>query len=454
MKKLCVIFLVTMMGFFSDVIFAAEIAPFTPETPRSSVGFFAPRFNHLGDPEQKSRKEIFPKGSLFLYAGYSGEIERDIANGFSVGGPFYSLQEKLFVECRDKGIPVFAHIGHREYGGLKNVDALEAAAKNLSEAAIRGMVREQIINLDAINPNIVAWAIVPEEVRPWKAKEIEYLKNVSTAIRVFDRQKRRPIFMYHPNNRTEEMLKPMVAYLDIIGRGNYVNVMGYTNDRAWLRYGVEECVKTIKNAEKKNKNQFATVNPWMAIDPENPEDDKLIPTWVRHDVYAGLIAGGQGVIIWSLFKHRPTITRTWQPYYEAYAQCGKELTQGNHLGDVFLFGVKRNDIKIKTVEERNEYVASERKVIDDVEAATTNEKEKRGGMTLFPWQSAEFAFSNMRFLFVVNSWHEPTTFQITNLPNNARIYNAFTNEHITDDKKIEKVFAPWEVMGLRIIGKE
>lgn len=400
---------------------SGDIPPFEFSVPRTSTGFFQPAFNQFGDPEKKSRKVLFPQGSLFLYAGYSGSVGRDIQNGFSVGGPFYGTeQEKAMAGNPDA--PMFMHVGYRNKSNLTGLDIVS----KMKPEEIAEIVREQIERFDKIGDNVAIWGIVPEEVRPWKGGEFNFLKIVYETVKKYDK-KNRPVYMYHPCHRTAKDFTKMGQFSDYIGKGTYVNESGFINHRAWVIWSVQECLRGVGN----NPEKPVLVQPWLAKDPQ-PEQDALIPFWVRHDVYAGLIAGARGVVIWSLFK-RKEVKRTWKTYYENYAQCGKELTQTeNRLGDVFLFGDQRSDLKVAPVEKREDYIVKSKPMPQ--------------------WLSAEYAFANMRLLFITNSFNETTTFKISGLPKNSRAYDAFTNEHFTDDQAFEKKLAPWEIFGIRIIG--
>lgn len=66
-----------------------------------------------------------------------------------------------------------------------------------------------------------------------------YLRIVSETIRAHD-PRHRPVWMYDPNHRTREGLVATGRYLDIIGKGTYVNGAGYQDDRIWGRWSMEQ----------------------------------------------------------------------------------------------------------------------------------------------------------------------------------------------------------------------
>ncbi len=93
---------------------------------------------------------------------------------------------------------------------------------------------------------------------------------------------------------------------------------------------------------------FLFSEPTEDKDTETMKLDAMVSTWVRHDVYLGLMTGARGVAIWSLFKRRE-VKRTHQLFYEAYSRVGCELTGSMNLGQVFLFGEDRTNLVVRQV---------------------------------------------------------------------------------------------------------
>ena len=93
--------------------------------------------------------------------------------------------------------------------------------------------------------------------------------------------------------------------------GTCVNLAGRQNERIWMKWSVEREVQAIEALkEEDDRERIALVLPELCADPADPKDDHKIPSWVRHDVYLGLMSGGKGVAIWSLFR-RTGVNRTW-----------------------------------------------------------------------------------------------------------------------------------------------
>lgn len=153
----------------------------------------------------------------------------------------------------------------------------------------------------------IVWLLVrPEELRPRRTDEMQYLAIVCEAIRKSD-PSARPISHYNPNHRDAKTLAPIARQVDVLAKGCYVNHAGRKRDRAWVRWSVEQEVAAIAAATR--PNVIPLVMPKLCKDPE-PEEDKDIRAWVRHDVYLGLASGAKGVLAWSLFK-RKEVKRTW-----------------------------------------------------------------------------------------------------------------------------------------------
>lgn len=412
---LSVIFAVGASSLFTGVLFASDF------------------FDESGtNPEKLSPKKLFPDGRLFLYAGYSGNPERDLANGFSVAGPFYGNQDALLEECHRRGFPTIAHIGFRDSGFANSVEAIEAAAK-LTSDEIEQMVRSQMRVFETSGKSVVLWALTPEEVRPWRAAEVKYCLALHNMVHNYDPQTR-PTYMYHPNNRATKDLMTVAPGCDYLGKGSYVNISGYQNDRAWVRWNVEQCLAAREKTM--HDHGVVIVQPWMARDPEKPAEDSLIPTWARHDVYLGLVSGAKGVLIWSLAP-RKGFERTWQTYYDAYAACGAELTGKQKLGDVFLFGEKREDLKVEPLAPRAPYKHSR--------------DEGKTSQQFYAWSSAEYAYGKSRYIFVVNSWREETPFRVSGFPANAKAASAWNDETMTlENNSLTFTLPAWGVLALRV----
>lgn len=342
---------------------------------------------------------VYPKGKLFPFMGYSGAPERDVRFGFSVAGPTYSSHQEQDLQRAEK-----AGLSFPYKIGIKMNFHAQAPDKPLalSDAEIRRQITEQVRAVADRN-SICWWYLGPEEIRYWYKNEMNYLKVASEAIRAADPQQR-PNWMYEPNFRSTASLVKTGQHLDIIGKGAYVNLAGYQDNRIWVRWSVEQEVAAIEQLAKSNdsRNRIPLIMPELCRDPADPAQDHLIPRWVRHDVYLGLMSGAKGVAIWSLFR-RADVRRTWPIWYDAYGHVAMELTGALQLGQVFLFGETSNQFPVRTVAGPKE-VELAKSASKQLEAATTSDGEKQKERVMYPSVSvSEYQYNGSKYLFLCNS---------------------------------------------------
>lgn len=389
---------------FTWLFAAAGRAEISPEI------FYAP------SPDACARQPadgIFPQGRKLAFMGYSGEPARDLTNGFTVAGPVYGNQLPYLERCASNGWPTVAHVGLR----IKFTDP-KSAATWPDKRVLQQEIQKQVRAL-ADKKEIVWWAVTPEELRPWRKPEMDYLKNVCDAIRQND-PLHRPIYLYNPNHRDAQTLVPIARQVDIVAKGCYVNLTNHKHDRAWVRWSVEQEVAAIHAAGR--PGEIPLLNPELCQDPE-PVEDGEIRAWVRHDVYLGLASGAKGVLIWSLAP-RKEVQRTWKLWYDAYAGCGRELNGPRGLAQVFLFGERRSDLKIRQLEGETLVPIT---LGGEVESGTTSEQESANRQVKLPaWTSAEFACGESRWLFLINSVNTPGHFLVSGWPVGSRAEDAFT----------------------------
>ena len=285
----------------------------------------------------------------------------------------------------------------------------------------------------------------PEELRPWRRDEMQYLTIVSGAIRKNDTQAR-PVYLYNPNHRDAGSLVPIAKQVDILAKGCYVNSVGRKRDRAWVRWSVEQEIEAIRTGGR--PGAIPLVMPELCKDPE-PEEDREIRAWVRHDVYLGMASGAKGVLIWSLFK-RKEVSRTWQIWYDAYSECARELNGQRGLAQVFLFGKRRSTLKVQQVQGP---AAANVTLGGSIETLTTSRQERSQREIKVPsWTSAEFAYEGSLWLFVVNSANAPAAFTVNGRSRGQRAENAFNGE-VLDAKDVSRPLRlelpAYGVIGLR-----
>lgn len=385
---------------------------------------------------------IYPKGRRMLYAGYSGDAKRDLEQGFSVAGPAYGGgNESQSAACDKAGLPHFVQISAFDNNSTGGWDA--AAKIPLDE--VRRRVAANVAR-HAGSRWVVMWAVQPEELRPWRKNEMDYLKAVCETIRANDPQGR-PIFLYNPNHRDAASLAPIAPLVDVIAKGCYANGAGHKDNRAWIRWSVEQMRAA---ADKAGAGKQVLLMPELARDPE-PADRERIAAWVRHDVYLGLMSGADGVLLWSLYPRRE-VKATWKEWYEAYAACGRELNGERALAQVFLFGEPRSDLRVTTAEPRRPYPLGS-SVRNALEETTTAPGEGKSG-TLHPWTACERQLGDAHYLLVANSVPETTTFRVAGIPaRGMRAESAFDGSPIALPRggdPLELRLAPWEVRAIRL----
>ena len=363
----------------------------------------------LSPPENNAapREKVYPQGRLFPFMGYSGVPSRDARLGFSVAGPSYAAdQAPVLAAAEEAGLSFPYKIGIKMNFHAKPPEKPLA----LGAVEIRRRITKQVKKV-ADRESICLWYLGPEEIRYWRKNEMDYLKAATEAIRAADPLKR-PIWMYEPNFRNAESLTKTGRYLDIIGKGVYVNLAGYQDNRIWVRWSVEQEVLAIEQLAKTdaNRQRIPLVMPELCRDPVDPAQDHLIPRWVRHDVYLGLMSGAKGVAIWSLFR-RPEVRRTWQIWYDSYAHVATDLTGPLALGQVFLFGEKSARFPTRIVYEPKT-VELKKRASKKLEVRTTGDGERKEDRETYPSMAvSEYEHDGATFLFLCNSSSERLTFQ-------------------------------------------
>jgi hypothetical protein len=185
--------------------------------------------------------------------------------------------------------------------------------------------------------------------------------------------------------------------------------------------------------------------PELCADPA-PEETALIEPWARHDVYLGMCSGAKGVMIWSLFP-RGGVKRTWKTWYDAYARCGRELGSERHLGEVFLFGEPRTDLRVAPADGRTATSISLGGAA--LEEGTTTAAEREVRKTDVPdFTVRDLAFGTRRYLFVVNSRGSERKFSIAGWPAGTRFTNAFTGAPLSPAETASITLPAWGVAGI------
>ena len=294
------------------------------------------------------------------------------------------------------------------------------------------------------DPAVCWWYVTPEELRHWIPQEIEYLEAAKKAL-ASDPQKR-PVWMYEPTHRDAASLVITGKYQDIIGKGFYTSIAGFKDDRVWIRWSAEQEMEALKKLGR--KSELALVMPELSADPD-PVEEPLIPTWVRHDVYGGLIHGCKGVAIWSLFK-RPEVAKTHEAWMTAYATVARELTGPKALGQVFLFGEARKSLVITQTSGPPTVQLLLGKARGE-EATDLSASERRKASVKYPaFSFAELAYGPARYLFLTNETSGVLTLEVKGFPKGCEIVSAFDDAKQDGGSGTLKVqLDKWATAGLR-----
>ena len=169
---------------------------------------------------------------------------------------------------------------------------------------------------------------------------------------------------------------------------------------------------------------------------QQPPEDLLpmIPRWVRHDVYLSLMTGAKGIVVFSGWR-RPKFP-AFDRYYEAYAECIRELNGPLRLGQVFLFGERRNDIRVSVFRGPSHIATAHKEPVEFPSVAVL-----------------DVAHGKDRFLFLANSSNEAVRVEVQGLPPTAiAAENLFDpgNRQIVRPGQWEPDLEPLEVKAFRL----
>ncbi len=396
-------------------------------------------------PAALSDEFLYPRGSRFPLSFFSvgggteqkvndllpeEEVQKEFAHyktlKIPVFGPQYELNERSLADAEKHDLQVVYTVGlpmnfHDRSGEGKGT--LE-----LSPEEITQQVSEQVSEL-AKNKRVALWYLRPEELRPWRKKEMAYLKAASEAVRASDPLKR-PLWIYDPAHATAKRLAAIAPWVDYIGKGMYPNYASKKDSRIWCRWSMEQEVEAIRLA---GSSAIPIAVAEMFRQPTD-EDLPKIPAWVRHDVYLSLVSGAKGVMVFST-RRRPNFPAR-QAYYDAYAKVAGELLGSSDLGKLFLFGEVRKDV-----------------VVDVTDGPEELELLYPSGGVKEPLRYPSISFADLalgkdRYLVLVNSADAPVETSVGGMP-----YNAVRVESVLDasapfdvgEGEFELHFEPYEV---------
>ncbi len=443
-------------------------APASAQLGAPRAEFFKPAAEEGAD---LPADQVFPQGRKFpisffsvggtRYVAGGGRVEqtpeeieavlkRVKEDGFTMIGPQYELNDRILTDAASVGLHAIytaeAHTAEGEPIKLKDLtpENLDQAVKSVGER-VRAVVGSEH------DDRVAWWYVQPEELRFWRKHEIEFLKRATEAIHEAD-PKGRPVWMYDPGHRSAEGLKPIAEIVDIVGKGTYTNYSSMVDQRVWVRWSIEQEIEAI---EAVGSEAFPILVPESYRHPghyvEALKDEsaavEAIERWTRHDSYTGLIAGAKGIAIFSLRERlQPEGSEdglaftgpVHEAYYRGYAQVARELTGELGLGDVFLFGERREGVTVDVMSGPAELKMTFR-----------NNPE----VTYPSIQLANIAHGNARYLFLSNSANEPVQAVVGGLPygDDLIVRDLFTDRTFgLGEGEVHLTFEPYQVHALRI----
>ena len=385
--------------------------------------------------EKLAADKLYPQGRLFPFSGYSPhpkDYKKLVASGFTALGPVYGKFDEFLKTCGDLKVKCMFQVQPYVDGKkLTKKDYLYKDEYKPDWEKITGSIKS-IIKKHCASPDIDWWVLTPEELRYWQKNEYDYLKKAVKTIHDADPQKR-PVYMYSPGHRSGKALSYVTKYLDIIGKGCYTNYSSQKNSRIWVRWTIEQELDAIKRTGR--KNVVPILLPEMFQEPK-PDEVKLIPAWVRHDTYLGLVSGAKGVIIFSLWPRRKFPSHPI--YLNAYCKVASEINGKPGLGTVFLFGEAKKDLKMKIVSGPQ----------------TVSCKMRIRKMKTFTYPSITFvniAYKNARYLIAVNSSKQNVEAQFTGFPEETATFDAVTGKAFVAPVNglLKLKFTPYQAITLK-----
>ncbi|MGE9289912.1 MAG: hypothetical protein ACQKBT_02910 [Puniceicoccales bacterium] len=372
--------------------------------------------------------KIYPSGSEFLFTFFSigggtpDEMEAFFPEeeyqaylqefkdaGFTVIGPGYELDPRLLQDAEDHDMKLLYSVGIDMKFHSK--EPLE-----LSPEEIKEQIGEQVRAV-VDNDRIAMWYLKPEEMRHWRKNEMAYLQAATEAIRENDPQGR-PIWFYEPNHRTAKALSVTSQYVDVIGKGMYTNGAGKHHGRVWNRWSMQQQLIAEENV---GRDLLVLSMPGMYRQPDE-EDLEWIPTWVTYDVIGSMVDGAEGVVVFSL-RRRPKF-EAHELYYDAYKALAPVILGEDGLGQVFLFGVDRDDLTLDILS------GPEVAIMEPYRGARIADPIEFPSVTM-----ANKVYKGKRYVVLVNSTTESIDAVVSGLP-----YQQIEVDELLDDAEPYRVF--------------
>lgn len=377
-----------------------------------------------GDPMFLSIYSIEPlqKGQLNL---------SKIANGgFTSGGPHYGAGNggdpignptefyTRVAESRGEGLGMVAHITwHPDVINDPNGFVRDNSMSAISESDLRAHVREVMdytLNDPNANATVTTWYTLPEELRPWRTAEMNYLNIVVDEVKSYDPQGR-PVSMYNPNNRSSSQLETIVNQgLDWTMMGVYATNVSFSTRGARIADGVDRIIAAADNTSTLPVTVFQLSEDYNSTDILNLRNAlggatqaQAVEHVIRHDVYQSLLRGSKAIQIWSGCDCRAGLS-TFSQQLDGYISVSQDLNLGLNLSDVFLQGESRSDFEATVL--------------------TGPTTVTHGSYTVDTITLSDIAYGDDRYLFLANSSNSLLSISVDGLPSGVpQISDLFNN---------------------------
>lgn len=379
-------------------------------SPMSAEEFFDGPTAIPGDPMFFSIYSILPSQNG------NANMQKVADGGFTAAGPYYGTSGDPTIDptgfytrvnqAATHGLKYIAHMPNHpdvinDTSGFIRGDSMAA----IPEADLRQFVRDVMdFTLDdpTANATVSAWYTNPEELRPWRGDEMDYLHIVVDEIKNYD-PLGRPVSMYNPRNRMSSQLEAVVSQgLDSTMMGVYITDLPFATRGAGAADGLNRILTAASNTSTLPVAVFQLSQDFDSSDVFGLRNalggvstTRAIEQVIRHDVYQGLLRGTRGVQVWSGCDCRTGLS-TYTAQLDGYISVSQDLNGDLNLSDVFLQGEARTDFEA-TVLAGPTTVTHESTTVDTI--------------TL-----ADIAYGDSRYLFLANSSNSPLSISIDGLP--------------------------------------
>lgn len=273
-------------------------------------------------PLSLSSQGLYPYGDeypLALYALYTDFSEAS-NNHWNSGHSYHSSPtlQSYYDSCSLNNLNVMARLSSIDSASKKWPQPQDTTIKEIQNQATQANI---------------SWWDLPEEMRYWKASEMQIVQDYSSLTRAHD-SLQRPNYMYIPGHYQASAIENYVPYLDILPASCYTRY--HKQEHAYTRWSIERTKEAIANqGYTLGKDYLNNEKTLMAI-LEIYETDSLLTkegTW--HDFWMAIACDVKGIIVFSHYYRdkSPTLAHAWDTLNAAVG-----VFKANMLDKVLLEG--------------------------------------------------------------------------------------------------------------------